>query len=287
MPGMTGRWLFAACVALSLFAGLPSATAEDEPPITRAPPSDGHPSCRTGKAVGAIGCGGGEQGHREVVPIRSGPPTTAYPYRLYWRPVLSQDLDGNTCVDIVTERIGRDPTMTEDLEAERQFMRLVRVYPICPDAEIPTTTPTMEAASFYEQIDLPVPVPYVQPDALPVGFEAFLETGAPTSQTYGPVDTPFGPLTLTATAQVYVDWDDPHDDVDGEHGPYTGQPGPHPDGDITHVYQHHGVYDIAVRYEWTANWSIGDITGTIEGAETSGSYPDPGFEAYSREAVGR
>ena len=29
------------------------------------------------------------------------------------------------------------------------------------------------------------------------------------------------------------------------------------------------------------------ITGTIEGAETSGSYPDPGFEAYSREAVGR
>ena len=214
----------------------------------------------------------------------AGPP---YPYRLYWRSVLSQDLDGNTCVDIVTERIGRDPTMTEDLEAERQFMRLVRVYPICPDTEIPTTTPTMEAASFFRRITLPVPVPYVQPDALPVGFEAFLETGAPTSQTYGPVDTPFGPLTLTATAQVYADWDDPHDDVDGEHGPYTGQPGPHPDGDITHVYQHHGIYDIAVRYEWTASWSIGSISGTIEGAETSGSYPDPGFEAYSREAVGR
>jgi hypothetical protein len=215
------------------------------------------------------------------------PPTTAYPFREFWRPVLSQDADGNACVDTETVRLGRDPMPGDDRQSEMQFFRLMRTYSVCPDAELPTTTPAMEAASFLRQITLPVPLPYVQPDALPVGFEAFLETGAPTSQTYGPIETPFGPLTLTATAQVYVDWDDPHDDVDGEHGPYAGQPGAHPDGDITHVYQYHGIYDIAVRYAWTANWSIGDITGTIEGAETSGSYPDPGFEAYSREAVGR
>lgn len=220
--------------------------------------------------------------------MRSGPPTTVYPFQELWRAFLTQDADGNTCIDGGTVRLGREPTEAERRSAESQFLQLTRSYPICPDAELPpATTPAMEAASFLRQISLPVPIPYVQPDALPVGFEAYLETGAPTSQTYGPVDTPFGPLTLTATAQIYVDWDDPHDDVAGEHGPYTGQPGPHPEGEITHVYQHHGVYDIAARYVWTATWAIGDITGTIEGVETSGSYPDPGFEAYSREAVGR
>jgi hypothetical protein len=215
------------------------------------------------------------------------PEEPPYLFRELWRPVLREDADGATCVDTETVRLGRDPFPAEDMHSEMQFFRFLRSYGICQDAELPVTTPAMEAASFVRQISLPLPLPYVQPDALPVGFEAFLETGAPTSQTFGPVDTPFGPLTLTATAQIYVDWDDPYDDVDGEHGPYTGQPGPHPDGEITHVYQHHGTYDIAVRYVWTANWSIGDTTGTIEGVETSGSYPDPGFEAYSREAVGR
>src|SRR3546814_14954587 len=118
---MVCRCVLAGCVVRSLFSAMPPETAEDRRPVTTAPPSDGDPSCRTGKAVGAVGCGGGEQsGVREVVPVRSGPPRPVYPYRLYWRPVLSQDLDGNTCVDIVTERIGRDPTMTEDLEADRK-----------------------------------------------------------------------------------------------------------------------------------------------------------------------
>tara|TARA_R100000306_G_scaffold24441_1_gene27525 strand:- start:38 stop:868 length:831 start_codon:yes stop_codon:yes gene_type:complete len=244
-----------------------------------------------GNSPGEYICQGTSAGHdvrHDVVPVQSGPPTTAYPFRELWRPVLSQDPDGNPCLTTETVRLGRDPTMAEDIESERQFLRLLRTYSVCPDVPaLPTTTPAMEAAEFLRQIDLPVPTPYVQPDALPVGFEAFLETGAPTNRTYGPVDTPFGPLVLTATAQVYVDWDDPHDDVAGEHGPYTGQPGPHPNGDITHVYQHHGMYDIAVRYVWTASWAIGDVSGTIEGVETSGSYPAPGFEAYSREAVGR
>ena len=245
------------------------------------------PGCRKARS-GIVVCDGERSNDADPTPVRSGPPVTAYPYRELWRPVLSQDADGTTCIDYEMERLGRNPTPDEDLLSEMQFFRLLRTYSVCPDAPaLPTTTPAMEAAEFLRQIDLPVPTPYVQPDALPVGFEAFLETGAPTNRTYGPVDTPFGPLVLTATAQVYVDWDDPHDDVAGEHGPYSGQPGPHPNGDITHVYQHHGMYDIAVRYVWTASWAIGDVSGTIEGVETSGSYPAPGFEAYSREAVGR
>jgi hypothetical protein len=253
-------------------------------PLASAQSSDAR--CRKVEGVGFV-CAG-ERASNELVAVRPSPATTAYPFREFWRPVLSQDADGNTCIDYDLIRLGREPTADDDRNSELQFLRYMRSYSVCPDAPaLPTTTPALEAAAFLRQITLPTPTPYVQPDALPVGFEAFLETGAPTSQTYGPVDTPFGPLVLTATAQVYVDWDDPHDDVDGEHGPYTGEPGPHPNGDITHVYQHHGMYDIAVRYVWTASWAIGDVTGTIEGVETSGSYPAPGFEAYSREAVGR
>jgi hypothetical protein len=266
-------------VAVFLLAGSLPAAAQIE-----------QPGCRTGKIAGAIGCGGsrGEVTNANPLPVRAITPTTAYPFREFWRPVLSNDADGNTCIDYALERLGREPTADDDRRSELQLLGLMGSYSVCPDAPaLPTTTPELEAAAFLRRITLPVPTPYVQPDALPVGFEAFLETGAPTSQTYGPVDTPFGPLTLTATADIYVDWDDPHDDVAGEHGPYTGEPGPHPDGEITHVYQHHGMYDIAVRYVWTASWVIGDITGTIEGVETSGSYPAPGFEAYSREAVGR
>ncbi|HEX4902738.1 MAG TPA: hypothetical protein VFV42_08010, partial [Acidimicrobiales bacterium] len=92
--------------------------------------------------------------------------------------------------------------------------------------------------------------------------------------------------TITATASIYVDWDDPHDDVEGWEGPMAGQPGPYPDGGIRHLYQYDGLYDIAVRYVWTAAWSIGAVGGTIDGVETSGTYPAPGFEAYSRQAVG-
>jgi len=184
-------------------------------------------------------------------------------------------------------RLGREPLREEQQQSELQLMRFLRAYPLCPDAELPATTPAMEALAFVRTIGFPTPEPYVQPGSLPVGFESFLETGAPTSATYGPVDTPFGPLTVTATAQIYVDWDDPHDDVEGEHGPYDAQPGPYPDGGIRHVYQYDGWYDIAVRYVWDVQWAIGDIAGSVPGIETTGTYPDPGFEAYSRQAVGR
>ncbi len=254
----------------------------------RVPVAADHLGCFVDRAnPGSVRCQGHEQGGSSVQPVSAGPPTTAYPFREAWRAFLAQDGDGNTCVSTAPVRLGREPSREDDVQSEAQFFRLMRLYSVCPDAELPTTTPAMEAAAFFQQISLPVPTPHVEPGSLPVGFEAFLETGAPTSQTFGPVDTPFGPLTLTATAQIHVDWDDPHDGVDGEEGPYAGQPGPYPTGEIRHVYQHHGVYDIAVRYVWTATWSIGDTGGTIEGAETSGSYPDPGFEAYSREAVGR
>lgn len=237
-------------------------------------------------------CDGSDVGKKKSVgtPVFSGPtsPPTTRGYDLLWKPVLTAGPDG-PCIDTLLEDIGRQPDASDNLQSESQFLGFVRAgLAVCPDIAIPPgTTPALEAAQFLQEIDLPTPAPYVQPGKLPVGFDAYLETGAPTTRTFGPKPTPFGDLMLTARAQVYVDWDDPHDGVDGEHGPYEGAPGPHPDGGITHLYQYDGRYLIAVRYEWVADWQIGgEHSGTIPGAQTTATYPAPGFEVYSRQAVG-
>lgn len=223
-------------------------------------------------------------------------------HRPLWTPYLSV-FDGpggpETCIDTFLDySLGRDPTMSEEIEMERRFFLLLRGGNlICPDAEIPDgTTPGLEAADLYRRIPLPAPTPYVQPGSLPVGLDAYLETGAAPTGTYGPDPTPFGDLYLELEADIYVDWDDPHDDVDGEEGPYRvatedggdrpARPGPHPDGEIFHLYQHDGFYEITVRYEWRATWSLGGDSGVLTGISTSGVYPAPGFEVFSRQAVG-
>ncbi len=254
-----------------------------------ADPISGQLVCR-GDSGGNGGSGGGRGGGGTA------PPTTGYPFRELWIPVLIAGPDG-TCLDTTTIRLDREPTSAEELQSELQFFRYIRQYPMCPDANPPpATSPSLEAANFLEVIDLPIPRPYIRPGRLPVGFDAYLETGAPTAQTFGPRATPFGDLVLTATAFVFVDWDDPHDGVEGEEGPLVvgdgldvrpARPGPHPDGEITHLYQHDGFHEVTVRYEWVADWSIGtEHTGTITAVQTSGVYPAPGFEAYSRQAVG-
>ena len=233
------------------------------------------------------GADGGQNGTGNGTPVRSSP-TTTLGYDLLWVPELADGPDG-PCIVSTYQDLGGQPHPSDFLHSEMQFFRFMRAgYSMCPGAEFPAaTTPALEAAQFLEQIDLPKPEPYIQPGKLPVGFDAYLETGAPTTRTFGPKATPFGDLTLTAEAQVYVDWDDPHDEVDGEHGPYTGDPGPYPDGEITHLYQYDGLYEITVRYEWVAEWRIGNAhSGTIPGANTRGAYSAPGFEVYSRQAVG-
>ena len=266
-------------VGLLLFGGVSTVGAENPPP---------DPNCWYDSVNDVYVCGGRENRDRRTVTTVSAGPTTTRGYDLLWFPVLVQGPDGR-CIDTEYRDLGYQPTDTDFLNAERQFFLFLRAgNPICPDVEIPAgTTPALEAAQFLQEIDLPVPVPYIQPGKLPVGFDAYLETGAPTTRTFGPKATPFGDLVLTARAQVYVDWDDPHDDVEGEHGPYDGSPGPYPDGEITHLYQYDGLYEITVRYVWVAEWRIGDgHSGTIPGATTAGTYPAPGFEVYSRQAVG-
>lgn len=190
-------------------------------------------------------------------------------------------------------RLGHEPTPGEQAGAQEIYRMLSAAgYPVCPDAAVPSDlTPELAALAFWRSVKLPVPEPSIKFNEILVGLKAYLETGIEDTMTFGPVDTPFGPLTIDATADIYVDWGDPHDEVDGEEGPYrnavgeTATPGPYPDGEITHIYQYVGEYDITVRYEWTANWRIGGVSGVLTGGETSGTLED--FVAYERQAVGR
>ena len=251
-------------------------------------PPEEDPDCWYDAKAMRYVCGGSSTPTTPARPRGPRVTTTTLGYDLLWVPELALGPDG-ICIQSAYRDLGRQPSESEQLHSEMQFFRFMRAgYSMCPDAELPTgTTPALEAAQFLEEIRLPKPEPYIQPGKLPVGFDAFLETGAPTTRTFGPKATPFGDLTLTARAEIYVDWDDPLDEVDGEHGPYTGDPGPYPEGEITHLYQYDGFYEITVRYEWVAEWRIGNAhSGTIPGANTSGTYPAPGFEVYSRQAVG-
>ena len=94
---------------------------------------------------------------------------------------------------------------------------------------------------------------------------AYLETRGTATHTFTEPDTPFGPLTVVATGRYYVDWGD-----GTETGSHSAEGGPWPDGKIKHEYLHIGTYDVVVTERWTATWSFGDHSGTLDELRTVG-----------------
>jgi hypothetical protein len=152
-------------------------------------------------------------------------------------------------------------------------------YAPCAGSAVPTITPRLWAESWVRAQVLPVPAPRIGAGRFVVGLEAFLETG--TSLRLERVDaSPFGSAVLSLRSDVVVDWGDGRGE-DG--GPFASVGGPYPGGDITHVYQEMGFYDVVVTQRWTLDWSVGGAGGTITGVETTGTLAD--FEVFAVEAV--
>ena len=107
---------------------------------------------------------------------------------------------------------------------------------------------------------------------------AYLETHGTTSHTFTDPKTPFGPLTFVATGKYYVDWGD-----GTTTGPHSAEGGPWPDGKIKHEYIHVGTYDVVVTERWTATWSFGDRSGTLNELRTVGRIDD--FPVQQIQAV--
>jgi len=156
-----------------------------------------------------------------------------------------------------------------------------------PDCPIAPSEPTSDGASeaeetfvsrYWDDVLLPTPQPYIAPGRAITGMYAYLETRGTTSHTYTEPDTPFGPLTVVATGRYYVDWGD-----GTTTGPHSAEGGPWPDGTIKHEYIHIGNYDVVVTERWTATWSFGDRSGTLDELRTVGRIED--FPVQQIQAV--
>jgi hypothetical protein len=131
---------------------------------------------------------------------------------------------------------------------------------------------------YWKNVPLPKPQPFIAPGRAITGLLAYLETRGTTTHTYSEPDTPFGPLTIVATGRYYVDWGD------GTHsGPHSREGEPWPDGQITHQYINVGAYDVVVTERWTAKWSLGSASGTLDELRTVGRIDD--FPVQQIQAV--
>jgi len=152
--------------------------------------------------------------------------------------------------------------------------------PVTPAAEASPAATERQAYAirYWQEVPVPSPQPHIAPGRAITGLLAYLETRGSTTNTYTEADTPFGPLTVTATGRYYVDWGD------GTHtGPYSREGQPWPDGQITHEYLHIGTYDVVVTERWTATWYFGDESGTLNELRTVGRIED--FPVQQIQAV--
>ena len=206
-------------------------------------------------APAAAGGGGGKAAAKPVYTAR--------------RPVLGVDAAGETCV--ASERVAFDTPQAAtayDLGQEERWRTLVGQYPLCPGVELPVADPAVLAEVFWGEVLLPKPVPRIEPGWAMTGRLAYLETQAPMTQSFTR-DTPLGPLTITATGHFLVDWGD-----GTRTGPHEFAGAPWPDGRITHGYTHARTVNVVVTERWTATWTLGTRTGTLNALSTEGRIQD-------------
>lgn len=129
-----------------------------------------------------------------------------------------------------------------------------------------TVNPTSIAVDFWRTIPLPVPVPRIPPGYALAGKVAYLVTGGTIDPAPFIESTPLGPLSVTAKGAYMVDWGDAS--KPGWSGPYSVEGVAYPAGQITHVYDIAGLYNVTVKEDWSANWSLAGLTGQLEGLST-------------------
>ncbi|MEA2932766.1 MAG: hypothetical protein QOI56_1551 [Actinomycetota bacterium] len=175
---------------------------------------------------------------------------------------------------------GVDPAIVSAI-SDRDFGDIRRVYPECPaqpGSESQPDTPTSYAVRYWKDVPLPTPQPHIAPGRAITGMLAYLETRGTTTFTFTEPDTPFGSLTIVTTGRYYVDWGD-----GTTTGPHAFEGRPWPDGRITHEYIHIGAYDVVVTERWTATWSFGSESGTLDELRTVGRIDD--FPVQQIQAV--
>lgn len=179
-------------------------------------------------------------------------------------------VSGTTADGAVCTELGRDVFDSRQAAASVSAVTLGAVTATGMPAGCPVGTvqvsPELVALSFWEQADLPAPAPHIAPGWMITGMRAYLEANTSTTAHFE-YDTPFGLLVIDArAAELVVDWGD----GTGRER-YESLGGPWPDGDVVHIYADKGSVDVTATQDWTATWTLGGASGTLDGMQTTGN----------------
>jgi hypothetical protein len=184
-----------------------------------------------------------------------------------------------SCLDTTTTR--RDTPMNggEVMEytAVTKWAELNSIA-ACSDEPEATVTPAQVAEAFLRTVPLPPPAPEIAPDGQAItGLAAFLETNGALAHALGPETTALGPISVEATGAYWVDWGD----GSPEAGPFAFEGEAYPTGRIWHHYRWTGNYTVTLRQRWSATWSLGGDSGTVEGLLSETTVPVEVFEVQA------
>lgn len=149
---------------------------------------------------------------------------------------------------------------------------LYQLYPACTgtsrQSSPPQQTPNQVVTAFWNSTvrnELPVPRLSVPPGFALTGLEAYLTSpSCATSKTFTD-STPLGTAAIHANGEIWVRWNTGQD----WSGPYRSCGLSWPSGTITHVYEQEGYATLSEKETWTANWTLGGESGTLQGLQTS------------------
>jgi len=132
---------------------------------------------------------------------------------------------------------------------------------------VPTAAEVAAQIWFWETL-LPDPsLATSPPDGGITGLDLYLSIGGRQQVTFDVPALGYD-VHIEATSVYDVDWGDPRPDS-SPHGQavtedHPNQGGPYPTGDLRHQYIERGEVTITVTQKWTAQWTAGGESGTIE-----------------------
>jgi len=132
----------------------------------------------------------------------------------------------------------------------------------------PPTAADAAAQIWYWETLLPDPsLATSPPNGAITGLDLYLSIGGPQHLTFDVPALGYD-VHLEVTSVYDVDWGDPRPDS-SPHGEavteeHPNQGGPYPTGDLRHQYIDRGDVTITVTQKWTAQWTAGGESGTIE-----------------------
>lgn len=214
--------------------------------------------------------------------------TTKYKYYEGWPisqtiPVydvyMPQVIDGapgysnEPCLTMVlsSQTTSYNEAMQLQVSATQTWNSLDPLYPSCNPVSGTTSqsvnaNPSSIISTYWQNTvrnQLPTPQFKVPPGYALTGLRAYLTSSCLLSKSFSD-NTPLGNATITASGQLWVRWNSDK----GWSGPYDTCGRPWPNGTIHHVYEASGTAAISVRETWTAAWSLGENSGTLQGLYT-------------------